>query len=150
MTELSNPNDRDVLRLWLQMLKITLPLRRHVNIQLQKECGHSLTRFDVLAQLSEFGEQTVGGLAQNLINSSGNIAGLLARMEVQKLVKRRSGSDDGRTLIVHITAKGSSLYEAMVPVHRRIVHSSLGRIDPDLRQALIVALKSGRAAIEQD
>lgn len=150
MTESSDPNDKDVLRLWLQMVKITLPMRRHVNIQLLKECGHSLTRFDVLAQLCEFGEQTVGGLAQKLINSSGNIAGLLDRMEARTLVKRRPDSDDRRTLIVNITDKGALLYETMVPVHARIVQACLGLIDHDTRRILIAALKSGRADMVQD
>ncbi len=150
MIESSVPDDKTVLRLWLQMVKITLPLRRRVNTQLQKECGHSLTRFDVLAQLSEFGEQTVGELAGNLINSSGNIAGLLDRMEGQNLVTRRPASDDGRTLIVTITIKGSKLYERMVPVHARIVQVYLGRIDPDEQQALTAALKSARTEVDRD
>jgi DNA-binding MarR family transcriptional regulator len=148
MIEPSDDPEKTILRLWLQMLKITLPLRRHVNIQLQRECGHSLTRFDVLAQLSEFGEQSVGKLAKKLINSSGNIAGLLDRMEGQKLLNRRPDSNDARTLIVTVTIKGSKLYERMVPVHSEIVKEYLGRIDPDHQHTLIAALKSGRTAMD--
>lgn len=150
MTDSSDDYDKETLRLWLQMVKFTLPVRRHVNIQLQKELGHGLTRFDVLAQLAEFGEQKVGELAQNLINSSGNIASLLDRMEGRELVERRVDNGDGRLLIVKITEKGRRVYDKMVLIHRRIVSDRLGGIDAETRQTLITALKTGRMAIDQD
>ncbi len=134
-------DDADTLRLWLYLVKTVLPLERDVSVQLQRECGQSLTRFDVLAQLDRHGSQGVGQLAQRLIASAGNITSLLNRMEREGLVSRGSDDADRRAQRIQATELGVQLYWDMIPVHTAIIRQRLARVSSGDKVALIKLLK---------
>ncbi len=133
--------DADTLRLWLYLVKSVLPLERDVSTRLQRTCGQSLTRFDVLAQLDRYGSQGVGQLAHRLIASAGNITSLLNRMEREGLVSRDSDDSDGRAQRIKATDQGGKLYWEMVPVHTDIVQERLAKVSPEDKVALIGLLR---------
>lgn len=118
-------DDADTLRLWLYLVKSVLPLEREISTRLQRTCGQSLTRFDVLAQLDRYGPQGVGQLAQRLIASAGNITSLLNRMEREGLVSRGNNNTDGRAQLIQATDLGLGMYAKMIPVHASIVRDRL-------------------------
>lgn len=134
-------DDADTLRLWLYLVKSVLPLEREVSAQLQRTCGQSLTRFDVLAQLDRHGPQGVGQLAQRLIASAGNITSLLNRMEREGLVSRVSDDADGRAQRIEATERGVRAYWDMIPVHTDIVRQRLAGVSSADKVALIGLLR---------
>ncbi len=127
--------DADLVRLWLYLVKIVLPLEREVNQHLQQNHGQSLTRFDVLAQLDRFGDLSVGQLANRLIASAGNITSLLRRMESEGLLTRAPAADR-RASLVQITAHGRRTYKALIPRHAEIVTQRLNVLDDTSRAQL--------------
>ena len=64
----------------------------------------------VIAQaLSEFGELTISGLANQLALDGTTVTRQVAAMEKQKLLVRAFHPEDGRTRIVSLTARGKKL-----------------------------------------
>ena len=67
------------------------------------------TQYIVLLCLWEYGTQSVKQIGERLYLDSGTLTPLLKKLEAQKLIKRRAGSNDERVTIVSLTKAGEDL-----------------------------------------
>lgn len=74
----------------------------------------------------------INDLAQELLIRHNSAVGLVDRLAVQGLVSREPSAEDGRKVLVRLTAKGDRMLEKLAGVHRE----ELRRIGPQLRQLL--------------
>jgi len=92
--------------------------------------------FDVLARVGAREGLTQGELADALLVTKGNISQLLSKMEGAGLVERRA---DGRSLRIHLTAKGRALAGEAVPRQEALLKKSLAGLN-EAEQAELVRL----------
>ena len=126
--------DHDALRLWLRLFTCTTMVERKVDGMLKRECGSSLPRFDLLAQLyrAEDGLR-MGELSERILATNGNVTWLVAALEREGLVRRRTAPHDRRAVLVRLTAAGRRQFTAMARAH----------------EALIIRLFSGLSSAER-
>jgi DNA-binding MarR family transcriptional regulator len=78
------------------------------------------------------GHVTINDLAKQLLIRHNSAVGLVDRLTSQGLVSREPSPDDGRKVILRLTAKGDRVLEKLAEVHRE----ELRRIGPQLESLL--------------
>lgn len=143
-------DDHEALRLWLRIFTCARTVERTVDQMLKREFDSSLARFDVLAQLERAPDGLrMGELSERTLTTNGNATWLVAALERDGLVRRRVAPDDGRAVLVRLTAAGRRHFATMAKRHealivrcfaglsaeeRRTVHSLLGGVRDHLKQ----------------
>ncbi|MBI1944210.1 MAG: winged helix-turn-helix transcriptional regulator [Deltaproteobacteria bacterium] len=138
----------EALRLWLRIFTCARTVERSVDQLLKREFGSSLARFDVLAQLERAPEGLrMGELSERTLSTNGNATWLVAALGREGLVRRRAAPEDGRAVLVRLTAAGRRHFATMAKRHeahivscfaglsageRRTVHSLLGTVKDHL------------------
>lgn len=99
----------------------------------------TLPQFDVLAELARTDDRgfTFIELSRLLLVTSGNLTGIVDRLERDQLVRREPAPDDRRVIRVKLTAKGRKLNEEMLPKHANDIHEVLAGLPrADLQQLI--------------
>lgn len=96
-------------------------------------------QYIALACLWEYGDHTVGRLAERLRVEYGTITPLLKRLEQRGLVKRTRSIDDERTVVVTLTREGDELREHAPGIYSRI--SEVLQLTPESSAAALSVLR---------
>jgi DNA-binding MarR family transcriptional regulator len=115
------------------------------------EFGLDRGEFDVLATLRRHGapyRMTPTALYQQLLISSGSLTHRLKRLEAAGLVERVKSESDGRSLEVHLNARGRSLIERTIRADMKAERRLLDAIDPATQKTLADALRRATLQIE--
>ena len=127
-----------------------LPLQVHLRLArcrnlMMREMRRSVERwnltmpqFDVLAELARAPEQgfTFVELSRLLLVTSGNLTGIIDRLEADGLVKREAELTDRRVTRMRLTAAGKRRMDEILPLHANDVAHMLAAI-PRERLALL-------------
>ncbi|WP_300552469.1 MarR family transcriptional regulator [Maricaulis sp.] len=137
--------DRDAVRLWLQIYQTTSLIEQRIRSRLSQEFGVSLARFDLLSALvREDKPMTMGALSRRLLVSNGNVTGLISRLVEDGLVTRNPDPQDRRVMVIELTAQGRRDFTRMAEAHAGWLNEFIGQIDPALTHRLrddLVALR---------
>ncbi|HUE90179.1 MAG TPA: MarR family transcriptional regulator [Vicinamibacterales bacterium] len=78
-----------------------------------------MPQFDVLAELARAPEQgfTFAELSRLLLVTSGNLTGIIDRLEAEGLVRRVPEPADRRVTRMMLTSRGKNLMDTIVPQH---------------------------------
>ena len=80
-----------------------------------------------IAGFTEDGSATISDLAEFLQERNNSVVGLVERAAERGLVRRRSGQQDRRQVVVTLTARGEDLGDAGAPAPRRSA-AAAGRV----------------------
>jgi DNA-binding MarR family transcriptional regulator len=118
---------------WSAFLRAQASLLRQMDGHLYAETGLGLGDFDVLAQLAlAHGEMRMSELAEKALSSRSGMTRRIARLVDEGLVRRKKGGDDGRAVVVALTAKGVSRLTAIAPIHFRDIQALfVSQLDAD-------------------
>jgi len=114
------------LRIWLRLLTSSQLIEKEVRGRFRTEFDTTLPRFDVMAALArEPDGQTMGDVSRWLLVSSGNITGIISRLEDDGLVTRTRSAGDRRTHLVKLSCKGRKEFERMSLAHEKWIRNLL-------------------------
>jgi DNA-binding MarR family transcriptional regulator len=110
---------REAVRTHLRIASCYNLLMREARQTIARRWNLTLPQFDVLAELAR---ATEGGftfveLSRLLLVTSGNLTGIVDRLEQQRLVERRPDENDRRVIRVALTERGRRLTEELLPAH---------------------------------
>ena len=106
------------IRLWLRMLTCTNLIENHIRSRLRTECGITLPRFDLMAQLERFPQGLkMGELSKRMMVTGGNVTGITAQLVAEGLVVREGNPKDRRAYIVKFTPEGRNNFDRMAKAH---------------------------------
>jgi DNA-binding MarR family transcriptional regulator len=106
------------LRLWIRLLRAARAIEAEVRDRLRVRFGVTLPQFDVMAALERRPDgMTMTELSRFLMVSNGNVTGIVDRLVNDRLVIRTPGSEDRRSFLVRLTAKGVRDFNAMAKAH---------------------------------
>ena len=129
--------DHAALRLWLRLLTCTNLLEAAIRAQLRAEFDVTLPRFDLMAQLYRHPRGLkMGELSQRLMVTGGNVTGIAGQLETEGLVTRAPHSDDGRSIVIVLTAAGRRSFAKMAAQHETWVADLMGGLTATERRAL--------------
>lgn len=112
-------------RVWRDYLQMGVRLQAEMNRQLQRDCGLSLSDYDVLVALSEAGSLRVFELGEALTWEQSRLSHQLTRMQTRALVAREGSRDDRRGSVVAITDAGRAALAAAAPGHAALVRQTV-------------------------
>jgi len=120
------PRKKRALRVWLGLLTSSQLIEKEVRARFRTEFDTTLPRFDVMAALArEPKGQTMGDISRWLLVSSGNITGIVSRLEADGLVTRSRSVGDRRTHLVRLSRKGQVEFERMSLAHEQWIKELL-------------------------
>lgn len=130
-------DDHEALRLWLRLFTCTTMVERTVDQMLKREFGSSLARFDVLAQLDRASDGLrMSELSAATLTTGGNVTWLVAALEREGLVRRRTAPHDRRATIVRLTAAGRRHFATMARRHEALIARLFGGLSAAERRAM--------------
>jgi DNA-binding MarR family transcriptional regulator len=131
------PQSKRRLRLWLRLYAATSVVEREMRRVLRARFGTTLPRFDLMAALERAPEGlAMGELSRRLMVSGGNVTSIVAGLERDGLVCRRSPASDRRTSYVALTERGSAAFAEMAREHE----SWIGQLFADVPDEAVDAL----------
>jgi DNA-binding MarR family transcriptional regulator len=137
--------DHDALRLWLRLFTCTTMVEREVDGMLKREFGSSLPRFDLLAQLERAPDGLrMGELSERILTTNGNVTWLVAALEREGLVRRRTAPHDRRAVVVRLTAAGRRHFSTMAQAHEALIVRLLGGLSSAERHTLHTLLGTSK------
>ena len=140
-TGATDERDKQKLRIWLRLLKISRQMEAEIRERLRVEFGTTLPRFDVLAALyREPDGMKMGALSAALMVSNGNVTGIVERLVSDGLVVRVPVSGDRRAMIVQLTQKGREDFAHMAKVHESWIASMLNMLSNEDADVLVELL----------
>ncbi|MFD0688295.1 MarR family winged helix-turn-helix transcriptional regulator [Actinomadura fibrosa] len=129
-------------------------LERIAGRELERRCGIRHAVFEVLLRLSPAGAgcpRSMGGLADELILTSGGMTRLIDRMEEAGLVRRRAAPGDRRRQMVELTDAGSAKLDEAMRVHAETLHRHFtGPLTETQRTVLVEALRTLRQTAREE
>ena len=114
------------------------------------QLGITYPQYLVLMVLWEQDGQPVNDLAKRLHLETNTVTPLLQRMEKQGLVSRKKGREDGRQVIVSLTAEGRALERRAADIPAQIGSRMVcSRLTPDTVPELFATLDEIILALQQ-
>lgn len=113
------PRRRESVRTHLRIATCHNLLTREARQRVATRWNLTLPQFEVLAELAraDAGGVTFVELSRLLLVTSGNLTGIVDRLEEQRLVERAPDAKDGRVIRVSLTDKGRRVTGHMLPAH---------------------------------
>ena len=138
------------LRLWLSLFTTTGLIEKQLRKRFRDQFDTTLPRFDVMAALARSADgQTMGELSRWLLVSSGNMTGIIRRLEQENLVIRTRNPHDRRTHYVKLSKKGREAFRIQSEAHElwvKEIFSGLSSEDMEALQAITRKTKQYLAA----
>lgn len=118
-TKTMQARTRDSVRTHLRIATCYNLLMREARQRIATRWALTLPQFDVLAELAraDAGGFTFVELSRLLLVTSGNLTGIVDRLEQQKLVVRRPDARDRRVIRVALSDKGRRVTDEVLPAH---------------------------------
>jgi DNA-binding MarR family transcriptional regulator len=139
------PQSKRRLRLWLRLYAATSVVEREMRRVLRARFGTTLPRFDLMAALERAPDGlAMGELSRRLMVSGGNVTSVVAGLERDGLVCRRSPASDRRTSYVALTERGTAAFAEMAREHESWIGQLLADVpdeDVDALTDLLAELK---------
>jgi DNA-binding MarR family transcriptional regulator len=106
----------------------------------------SLVHLQVITTLEADGPLSMTRLAEAMDVSVASATGIVNRMEERGLVERRHDSADRRVVLVHLTRRGSKVFEVMERFRRDRLAKVLDHLTDDELAAFLIGMRAMRAA----
>ncbi|WP_431955795.1 MarR family winged helix-turn-helix transcriptional regulator [Nocardia lijiangensis] len=111
--------------------------------------GLSTGRYRLLAHLEDCdGEQSPSQLAAALGITRATVTGLIDTLEKEKLVCRTRSGEDGRSVMVVLTARGAGRLREMAPEHFARLQAMVSALTPDERKVFLDLLERITSGID--
>jgi DNA-binding MarR family transcriptional regulator len=139
--ETGHGTPKERLRLWLKLLKATRMVEAELRERLRLEFETTLPRFDVLAALRRAPKGLrMSALSAELKVSNGNVTGIVDRLVADGFVVRVPVDNDRRAMVVRLTERGKSRFDAMAQAHESWIDGLMGGVSPEMARDLSGAL----------
>ncbi len=140
--------NRMALATYVKLMRAANTARSVASRQLL-DSGLSLTQFAVLEALYHLGPMSLSDLARKILTTGGNLTMVVGNLEKQGLAQRQRSPQDGRVLIVLLTAAGKTLIRKLFPQHAAEIVALMNNLTPKEQQALgILCRRLGSAPPE--
>jgi len=103
-----------------------------------EQWGLTLAQFDALAEIARATRRgfTFGELSRLLLVTSGNLTGIVDRLEASGMVRRQQSSKDRRVIRIQLTSKGRRLVNQISPLHARDIEAALSFLPAEQLRAM--------------
>jgi len=131
------PSEPTADRAWRSFIRAKAEVRRTIHREL-RDRGLTGAQLDILRVLAESGPEGVklNEISQRLFVTSGNVTGLIDRLEEAGHIARLPHPEDRRITLAVLTPAGRELFEQLHPAHVARVKDLMAALAPE-EQALL-------------
>ncbi len=126
--------ERLALSTYVRLNRAANAARNHASRSLSDSL--TLTQFAVLEALYHLGPMSLSDIAGKILTTGGNLTMVVGNLEKQGLAQRQRSPEDGRVLIVALTAKGKALMREVFPLHAAAITDFLSALSPKEQRRL--------------
>lgn len=127
--------ERLALSTYVRLNRAANAARNHASRSLS-DSSLTLTQFAVLEALYHLGPMSLSDIAGKILTTGGNLTMVVGNLEKQGLAQRQRSPEDGRVLIVALTAKGKALMREVFPLHAAAITDFLSALSPKEQRRL--------------
>jgi len=110
----------EALNSYIKLVRSAESLSSKISLELS-EYGLTESQFGVLDALLHLGPMKHKEIGKKILKSGGNITMVINNLERRELVQRKRGEKDKRQFIIHLTSKGKSkIQEVLPPIVKKI------------------------------
>ncbi len=109
-----------------------------------------LTESSVLKRLSRDGAATTADLARAESMTPQSMGAIIARLEQQRLVRRKPHPTDGRQLLLELTPRGAALRKRVRDSKESWIAQAVAQLTPQEQKTLFAAGEIMRRMLEQE
>jgi len=128
------------LMIWTR-LAFTFNLIYQSVVEEFKKENITIPQFEIIACLNRKNGLTLSEIADRLLVTSGNITGIVDRLEREGIVFREREVKDRRVIRAKLTAKGAKIYKKIIPIYKKKVSEILQILTKDEMRSLQHFLK---------
>lgn len=141
--------ERLALNAYIKLSRAATTVELRINQHLG-DYGLTMSQFAVLEALYHLGPLHQHQLAEKILKSSGNMTMVIDNLCKRALVKRERSESDRRYILIHLTAEGSALIEALFPKHvKKVVAAFSALSQADQEQLSVLCKKLGMGQRER-
>jgi DNA-binding MarR family transcriptional regulator len=145
------PRRKRALRVWLGLLTSSQLIEKRLRERFRIEFNTTLPRFDVMAALARVPKgQTMGDVSRWLLVSSGNITGIVSRLESDGLIVRSLCANDRRAHLVKLSSKGQAEFDRLSLRHEQWIKELLCGINRQEMATLDELLKKVKESLAKE
>ncbi|MBC8193928.1 MAG: MarR family transcriptional regulator [Candidatus Marinimicrobia bacterium] len=111
-----NPREKLVLDTFIKFSRANNTLNQFMRHNVEQQ-GLTISQFGVLEVLKHIGPLSVKEIGQKLLMTTSNLVTVIDNLVKQELVKRVPCDHDRRSIIIHLTQKGSGFIEPVFRNH---------------------------------
>lgn len=133
-----------LMNVWARVIKTSRNLLERVERKLKNEGFPPLSWYDVLLELRREDSKALRpvDIERRTLLAQYNVSRLLDRITKAGYAEKARSEDDGRGMVVKLTASGEQLLDAMWPVYRSAVENELGQhLTEEEMKLILEALK---------
>jgi MarR family transcriptional regulator, organic hydroperoxide resistance regulator len=123
------------------VFRVANAVRNHMEREVLRPDQLSWTGFTALFVLWVWGDQESRHLAEQCGVGKATLTGVVSTLENRGLVSRRTSPEDGRMVIVGLTAEGTATIRRLFPVFNKNEAIVTSRLDDDERRTLAHLLR---------
>lgn len=148
MADAASSRGKEAVRTWLRMLSCEAVIKQRLRSLFRTNFSITLPQFDVLAELERAGNPlTMSELSRQLMVSSGNVTGVIDRLERNGFVERNRAEHDRRVQYICLTKDGHRKFDRMAKHHERWITDLFADLNAsDLTHLQSLLLKARRSA----
>jgi DNA-binding MarR family transcriptional regulator len=143
-------NPREAVGVHVRIASCYNLLMREARKRVSNRWNLTLPQFDVLAELARADRRgfTFVELSRLLLVTSGNLTGIVDRLEARQLVRREPSAKDRRVVRVKLTERGRAMNRQMLPRHSDDLSLVLSFMSKGALRRLIGLLDEVRHGLE--
>jgi len=107
------------------------------------------SQFDVIATLANQPPMTCKMLGNKTLITKGTLTGILDRLEIKGMIKRKTNEEDARSQKIMLTLDGQAIFEKTFPAHMHHLEKVFSQLSPHQMTDLTNALKQLRKCMEK-
>jgi DNA-binding MarR family transcriptional regulator len=146
----ANGNPHEAVGVHIRIASCNNLLMREARNRISNRWNLTLPQFDVLAELARADQRgfTFVELSRLLLVTSGNLTGIVDRLEARQLVRRERDDKDRRVVRVKLTGRGRAMTRRMLPRHAVDIGQVLSFMSKDALKRLSGLLDEVRHGLD--
>lgn len=135
------PGSCDHLRTWLRFMSCGRLIENEIRSRLRREFNTTLPRYDLMAHLDKYPQGIkMTDLSRHLMVTNGNVTGVTDQLVKDGLVQRVKSSEDRRSSLLKLTAKGKVQLTAISAAHNEWICSVFGELSDESIENMLLSL----------
>lgn len=139
-THMDSTNQLLALHIFILLKQISHEIKNNTSVTI-KDCGLSITQYELLSTVFVLGPMTIKDLLLKMGETSGNMTVVVRNLERDGYIIKKSKEEDKRCFLIQLSKKGMDLMTEKYSSYNEKILSYFSSLTEEEKQSMIVLLK---------